>query len=117
MDPNTYQSMGGLNRLPQTLREFGERQNRLNVQLREENASLSRQIEVLAGQLGEVLERIAALEAALERVDALEAEQEGNSKRFRRCAADLSMLENEVGRLKVTAKLNTNAIDRLARKE
>lgn len=115
MDSKTYLPAGGLSHLPQTLREFGERQNQLNAQLRRENESLSGQIEVLAGQLGEALARIGALEEALERVTNLETEQKANIKRFQRCAADLTALESDVGRLKVTAKLNTNAIDRLAK--
>ena len=117
MNHKTYISQEGITRLPQTLREFGERQNRLNSELQKENASLSGQIEVLAGHLGEALDRIAALEQALEdaakRITELENEQALNIKRFHRCAEDLDKAEKETERLKLTAKLNSNAIDRL----
>lgn len=114
MQPKTYHPQGGLNKLPQTLREFGERQNKLNLELRHENESLTRQIEVLGEHLGEALVRIKALEEA---IIELQNEQELNIKRFHRCAEDLDKAEKEIGRLKLTAKLNTNAIDRLAKAE
>ena len=117
MNYKTYTSQDSLTKLPQTLREFGERQNRLNSELQKENASLSGQLEVLAGQLGEVMERLAALETALDeankRITELEGEQALNIKRFHRCAEDLDKAERETERLKLTAKLNSNAIDRL----
>ena len=115
MNVKTYNNQGGLSHLPQTLREFGERQNKLNAELRRENESLTHQLETLAGHLGDALDRIKALESQLERITALESEQETNIKRFHRCAVDLDKIEQEVGRLKLTAKLNTNAIDRLSR--
>ncbi len=115
MNVKTYIGQGGISHLPQTLREFGERQNKLNAELRRENESLTHQIEVLAGHLGEALDRIKALEAEIERITALENEQETNIKRFHRCAVDLDKVEREVERLKLTAKLNTNAIDRLTK--
>lgn len=112
MQPKTYQPQGGLNKLPQTLREFGERQNQLNIELRHENESLSRQVQILGEHLGEAIVRIQALEEA---IIALQKEQELNIKRFHRCAEDLDKAEKEIGRLKLTAKLNTNAIDRLSK--
>ena len=117
MNAKTYRPQSGLNKLPQTLREFGERQNQLNAELRRENESLRNQLEVLAGQLGETLERMQMLEETAARVKALEAEQERNIKRFHRCAEDLDKIEKEVGRLKLSNKLNTNAIDRLTKGE
>lgn len=117
MNHKTYTPQDGITHLPQTLREFGERQNRLNFELQKENTSLSGQVEVLASQMGEALERIAALEAALneanQRITELESEQALNIKRFHRCAEDLDKAEKETERLKLTAKLNSNAIDRL----
>lgn len=117
MNYKTYTAQESLAKLPQTLREFGERQNRFNAELQKENASLSGQVEVLSAQLGELLERFAALESALEesnrRITELEGEQALNIKRFHRCAEDLDKAEHETERLKLTAKLNSNAIDRL----
>lgn len=119
MNTKTYETSAGLGKTAQTLREFGERQNDLNAKLVAEVESLQRQREVLAEHLGEALDRIDALEkvleTALERVTALEKAQELNIKRFQRCANDLDKAETAINRLKVTAKLNTNAIDRLAK--
>lgn len=117
MDGKTYRPIGGLNKLPQTLREFGERQNKLNAELRRENESLQHQIEVLAEQLGQMREHMHQLEERCERVPVLETAQELNIKRFHRCAEDLDKIEREVDRLKLSNKLNTNAIDRLTKKE
>ncbi len=119
MNTKTYETGAGLGKTSQTLREFGERQNNLNDKLVAEIESLQRQREILAEHLGEALDRINALETALEtmtgRVAALEKAQDLNIKRFQRCASDLDKAETAINRLKVTAKLNTNAIDRLAK--
>lgn len=112
MNTKTYEAGSGLGRTSQTVREFGERQNAMNAKLVSELKSLKTRNEVLAEHLGEALDRIAALEAAVER---LEKEQALNIKRFKRCAADLDKAEAEIDRLRLTAKLNTNAIDRLSK--
>ncbi len=114
MKTKTYGASSGLGKTGQTLREFGERQNALNAQLASQVQTLTTQVELLAGQLGDALEKIAGLE---QQVAALQAEQERNIKRFGRCAAELDAAEKEISRLKLTAKLNTNAIDRLSKKE
>lgn len=119
MNTKTYEPSAGLGKNAQMLREFGERQNGLNAKLVAEIESLQRQEEVLAEHLGEALDRVEALETALqtamERITALEKAQELNIKRFQRCANDLDKAETEINRLKVTAKLNTNAIDRFVK--
>ena len=115
METKTYRPVGGLNKLPQTLREFGERQNKLNAELRRENESLQHQIEVLAEHLGELQDKLLVLEEQNERLKALETAQELNIKRFHRCAEDLDKIERGVDRLKLSNKLNTNAIDRLTK--
>ena len=117
METKTYRPAGGLNKLPQTLREFGERQNKLNAELRRENESLQHQIEVLAEHLGELQEKLRVLEERSERIAPLEAAQELNIKRFHRCAEDLDKIERDVDRLKLSNKLNTNAIDRLTKQQ
>lgn len=114
MNTKTYEAGSGLGKTAQTVREFGERQNALNAKLAAETASLQTRCEVLAEHLGAALDRIAALEAAVER---LEKEQELNIRRFARCAADLDKAEAEIDRLRLTSKLNTNAIDRLTKDE
>ena len=119
MNHKTYIPQEGITHLPQTLREFGERQNRLNSELQKENAALSGQVEVLASQMSEAFARIGALEKALleanQRITELESEQALNIKRFHRCAEDLDKAERENERLRLTAKLNSNAIDRLVK--
>ena len=114
MNTKTYEPGAGLGKTAQTLRDFGERQNALNQKLAEQNQALQMRCEVLAEHLGEALDRIAALEEALA---ALQKEQALNIKRFHRCAADLDRAEAEIDRLRLTAKLNTNAIDRITKGE
>lgn len=116
MNAKTYQNAAGIAKTGQSLREFGERQNALNAGVQEELTYLRKQNQALSGQLSAALERIAALEKALERVTALEQEQVMNIRRFGRCAADLDVVEKEIDRLKLTSKLNSNAIDRLTKK-
>ncbi|MBR3629897.1 MAG: hypothetical protein IKN55_05425 [Oscillospiraceae bacterium] len=112
MNTKTYEPGAGLGKTTQTLRDFGERQNSLNQKLAEQNQALQMRCEVLAEHLGAALERISALEAALA---ALQKEQELNIRRFHRCAADLDKAEAEIDRLRLTSKLNTNAIERMTR--
>ena len=112
MITKTYEPGSGIGKTGQTLREFGERQNVMNQKLNEQYEALHMRCEVLAEHLGEALARIAALEAALA---ALQKEQELNIRRFSRCAADLDRAEAEIDRLRLTSKLNTNAIDRLTK--
>lgn len=110
MNPKTYHAPSGLGKSTQAFREFGEKQNALNEALTERISTLEAENNTLYGQLSHALERIAALE---ERLAAQEQEQALNIRRFGRCAADLDTVEKEVERLKLTSKLNSNAIDRL----
>lgn len=120
MNTRTYQTEAGLGKTSQAVREFGERQNALNTKLLEKIRSLEARNQALTRQLDEASMRITELEvtteAVLERLAALEQEQALNIRRFGRCAADLDTVEKEVDRLKLTAKLNSNAIDRLSKK-
>ena len=117
MDHKTYVGQESLTRLPQTLREFGEQQNRFNGEMKRSADSCNGQIEVLAEQIGVLIEQVKALEtelsAAKQRITELENEQQLNIKRFHRCAEELDRAEKETNRLKLTTKLNSNAIDRL----
>lgn len=98
MKTETYKDMHGIGKTGQALKQFGTQQNELNAQL----ASC---VETLTNQL----------EKAMERIAQLEAEQEKNITRFGRCAAELDELQKELDRMRLTTKLNTNAIDRLAK--
>ncbi|MCR5718283.1 MAG: hypothetical protein K6F80_04515 [Oscillospiraceae bacterium] len=117
MNNKTYPGQESLTRLPQTLREFGENQNRLNAELQKENASLSRQIEVLAGHLGDMMDLVRTMRKELDELKKntteLQNEQELNIRRFHRCAEELDRMEKEAERLRLNTKLNSNAIDRL----
>ncbi len=100
MKTQTYEEIHGIGKTGQTLRKFGEQQNELNAQL-------TAQVETLTNQL----------EKAMQRIAQLEAEQEKNIARFGRCAAELDEMQKELDRLRLTTKLNTNAIDRIAKGE
>lgn len=71
------------------LEAFGEKQNTAN--------------ELLAANINELIKRICALED----------QQERNDEILKKIASELSSFKSEIDRLKLTAKLNTNTIDRL----
>ena len=112
MKTKTYNAPSGIGKTGQTLKTFGERQNAVNAAIAERLEAQDRQIQVLSAQLGAALERIGSLE---QEVAALREEQAQNIQRFGRCAAELEDVEKDVGRLKLTAKLNSNAIDKLVK--
>ncbi len=99
MKTETYAEKSGIGKTAQTLKQFGENQNALNAQLAEQIVQLAKQ-----------------LEDAMQRIAKLEAEQEKNITRFGRCAAELDEVQKELDRLRLATKLNTNAIDRMAKK-
>lgn len=107
MNTKTYHAPSGLGKNSQAVREFGEKQNALNEALAEKLSTLEAENNSLYGQLAQANERIAALE---DRLASLEQEQ---AKNIRRTVSDIAALEKEIERLKLTAKLNSNAIDRL----
>lgn len=68
---------------------FGESQNRAN--------------ELLAANINELIKRVCLLED----------QQVKNNEIMKKLASELSAFKSEIDRLKLTSKLNTNAIDRL----
>jgi hypothetical protein len=98
MNSNTYQDMAGFGKTGQNLKDFGERQNAMNAQLTEK-------LELLTHQLGQALDTIAGLEL----------EQRRNLQRFAAYEAEIADLHKELDRLRLTVKLNSNTIDRLAK--
>ncbi len=98
MDTKAYEEQTGFGKTGQILRHFGEKQNDINAQL-------SEQMELLAKQLGEAMQRIAELEKA-----GRDAEQ-----RLAKQAAEIEEMQKDIDRLRLTTKLNSNALDRLAK--
>ncbi len=98
MNTKSYEEQSGFGKTGQTLRQFGERQNDVNARLNE-------QMELLAKQLGEAMQRIADLEAAQRSADETIAQQ----------AAAIAEMQKDIDRLRLTTKLNSNALDRLAK--
>ncbi len=94
----TYEGTQGFGKTGKALESFGEKQNVLNAKL-----------------LERLEETEAQLKAALERIAALEAEQERNIQRFGRCAAELDAMQKELDRLRLTTKLNSNTVERLVK--
>ncbi len=98
MNTKSYEDIPGIGKTGQVLRQFGERQNDINQQL-------SEQLELLANQLGEALQRIAVLETENK---ALQARTEQLEKQNEE-------MQKDIDRLRLTTKLNSNALDRLAK--
>lgn len=98
MKTATYGGTQGFGKTGKALEIFGENQNALNAKL-----------------LERLEETEARLQTALERIAALEEEQERNIKRFGRCAAELDAMQKELDRLRLTAKLNSNTVERLVK--
>jgi peptidoglycan hydrolase CwlO-like protein len=71
------------------LDDFGKKQNNAN--------------ELLAANINELIKRVCLLED----------QQVHNNDIMKRIASELSAFKTEIDRLKLTSKLNTNAIDRL----
>ena len=88
-----YDGEKGVFKTGAALEKFGEKQNSVN--------------ELLALNINDLIKRVCALED----------QQIKNVEIMQKLAAEVSALRTEVDRLKLTAKLNTNAIERLARPE
>lgn len=125
MDAKTYESMQGIGKTGQALEKFGEEQNQLNQQLLKQIRILELQNHLLSRQMQEVQAELAGLRETqvknLLRLGRCEAEieilrQEHEKRQNPEKSAELEQLKREVDRLRLTAKLNTNAIERLTRK-
>lgn len=85
-----YDGEKGLFRNSSSLERFGENQNAVN--------------ELLAANVNELIKRVCTLED----------QQVRNNDIMKKMAAEIQSLKAEVDRLKLTAKLNTNAIARMS---
>ncbi len=98
MKTESYEELPGFGKTGQILRHFGEQQNEINAQLNE-------QMELLAKQLGDAMQRIADLEAA----------QKESNAALSRCTQEMDAMQKEIDRLRLTAKLNSNTLERLTK--
>lgn len=85
-----YNGEKGFFRNSAAIEKFGENQNTVN--------------ELLAANINELIKRVCALED----------QQVVNNDIMKKMAAEIQSLKAEVDRLKLTAKLNTNAIARMS---
>lgn len=106
MKARTYNPESGFGKNKQNLEAFGEKQNDFNTQVEEQLVQILQRLDALSGE-------IAALS---ERLSAQEGEQERNITRFGRCAAELDQIHQDVDKVRLTAKLNSNSIDRIMKK-
>ncbi|MDE6729975.1 MAG: hypothetical protein K2J71_04280 [Oscillospiraceae bacterium] len=121
MDAKTYESMQGIGKTGQALEKFGEEQNQLNQKLLKQIRILELQNNLLNRQMQEVQAELAKLKETQVRIllklGKCEAETEILKQESKKSEKDavLENLKREINRLKLTAKLNTNAIERLTK--
>ncbi len=124
MNSKTYESVQGLGKTGQELENFGTAQNQLNAEILKEMRIMQLQTNMLTHHLKEAQEEIAKLKEEQVKyildlnkcqaeVDSLKHQLEVKDS-FR---AEAEALRQEVDRLKLTAKLNSNAIARLSNQE
>lgn len=121
MNSKTYESVQGIGKTGQELENFGNAQNQLNADILKEMRIMQLQINMLTHHLKEAQDEIAKLKE----------EQVKYILKLNHCRADLDSIKHqletkdsfqaetealrqEVDRLKLTAKLNSNAIARLS---
>lgn len=124
MNAKTYESVQGIGKTAQELESFGAAQNQLNADILKELRIMQLQTNMLTHHLREAQEEIAKLkEEQVKYILQLKKYQaEADSLRQQLNAKDnyrieVEALRQEVDRLKLTAKLNTNAIARLSNPE
>ena len=124
MTSKTYESVPGIGKTAQEVEAFGTAQNQLNAEILKELRIMQLQTNMLTQRLKEAEEEITRLKEEqvkyilkLNRckaeVDSLKHRIEGKDS----YQAEVEALRQEVDRLKLTAKLNSNAIARLTHPE
>ncbi len=124
MKAKTYEPMQGIGKTPQELETFGNAQNAFNAEILKELRIMHLQANMLTHHLKEAQEEIARLKEEQVKyvlklnqckaeVESLTQQLEGENSR----QTELEILRKEVDRLRLTAKLNTNAIERLTHPE
>ena len=124
MNAKTYESVQGIGKTAQELEAFGTAQNQLNADILKELRIMQLQTNMLTHHLKEAQEEIAKLkEEQVKYILQLKQYQaEAASLRHQLDAKDnytieVETLRQEIDRLKLTAKLNSNAIARLSNPE
>ncbi len=124
MNAKTYESVQGIGKTGQELENFGSAQNQLNAEILKELRIMQLQTNMLTHHLKEAQDEIAQLkEEQVKYILKLNKyKAEADSLRHQLESKDsfqseVEALRQEVARLKLTAKLNTNAIERLSRKD
>ncbi len=100
MKTTTFEGSQGFGKTGKALEQFGENQNALN-------AKLTEHLDALARQLGEAMDRITELEASRRSME----------EQVARCLTEMDGMQKEIDRLRLTAKLNSNTIDRLVKNQ
>lgn len=107
MEARTYKPENGFGKNKQNLEAFGEQQNRFNAHTEEQLTAIMEKLDALS----------AAITALSERMEKQEDAQGQNMTLFKKCAAEMAQIHKDVDKVRLTAKLNSNSIDRLMKKE
>ena len=124
MNAKTYESVQGIGKTAQELETFGTAQNQLNADILKELRIMQLQVNMLTHHLKEAQEDIAKLNEKQTNIicELGKYKAEADSLRHQLEAKDhyrmeVDALRQELERLKLTAKLNSNAIARLSNSE
>lgn len=124
MKAKTYEAVQGIGKTAQELEAFGEAQNQLNADMLKEMRIMQLQTTMLTHHLKEAQEEIARLKEDqvkyILKLNQCRAEIESLKQQLvceENETSQLETLRQELDRLKLTAKLNTNAIARLSNQE
>ena len=121
MNSKTYESVQGIGKTGQTLETFGEAQNQLNAEILKELRIIQLQNNMLMRQMSEANAEIAKLKEdqtkyilKLAKSEAEITSLREGTKTAGQYQAEINALKKEIDRLKLTARLNANAIERLS---
>ena len=124
MQAKTYESVQGLGKTGQVLESFGNAQNQLNADILKEMRIMQLQTNMLTHHLKEAQEEIAKLKEEqvkyILKLNQCKAELDSSKHQLETkdsFQAEVAALRQEVDRLKLTAKLNSNAIARLSNQD
>jgi len=124
LQAKTYESVQGLGKTGQELENFGNAQNQLNADILKEMRIMQLQANMLTHHLKEAQEEIAKLKEEqvkyILKLNQCKAELDSIKHQLEKedsFQAETEALRQEVDRLKLTAKLNSNAIARLSHQD